>query len=368
MVTVNRSDLERKLTNITSALRSNSSFPLLGSNSQGQLSFWQDSYMPIWDGLVSEGEDEFKFSVDPSVFRNIVGGFKSKDIDLTVNKKGAVVLTSDKSNVTVPYFDGPYDEIPEKPVMEVSCCVGRDFLKALTKSKDFVSKTYENMSLTYTYLGNKYKSNDRYFISGAGAIYQYATTVPYSGTPLPEMVIPPEYAAVVERLFSAPTVQVGLSDRQQIVMYDGPTLISTRTADEAYPSALYDRVEAVGEMLFAASKKKLLESFRLALQTTKEDMVGISSVSEFENVEGRNGLELYVPNAVIEAELLVEVDIYKDFSRSYFSLPFLIKCLSSFEGDMMYVERLNSFNGAWRIGTGSEEFTILQPIQYDEPR
>ena len=363
MVTVDRSDLERKLTTITSALRSNSSFPLLGSNSQGQLSFWQDSYMPIWDGLASDGEDEFKFSVEPGTFRNLVGGFKSKEIDLTVNKKGAVVLVSDASKITVPYFDGPYDEIPDKPSMQVSCMVGRDFLKALTKSKDFVSKTFENMSLTYTYLGNRY--DEKYFISGAGAIYQYAITVPYSGTTLPEMVIPPEYAAVVERLFSNPTVQIGLSDRQQIVMYDGPTLISTRTADEAYPSALYDRVEATGTTLFTASKRKLLESFRLALQTTKEDMVGLSSRTQDTDV---TGLEVYIPNAVIEAELFVEADIEKEFSRSYFSLPFLIKCLSSFEEDTVYVECLNTFNGAWRIGTGTEEFTILQPIQYDEPR
>ena len=178
------------------------------------------------------------------------------------------------------------------------------------------------------------------------------------------MVIPPEYAAVVERLFSSPTVQIGLSDRQQIVMYDGPTLISTRTADETYPSALYDRVEADGEVLFTAPKRKLLDSFRLALQTTKEDMVGINSTSDFNG----NGIQLNIPNAIIEAELSLEVDVSTEFSRTFFSLPFLIKCLSSFEEDTVYVERLNTFNGAWRIGTGTEEFTILQPIQYDEPR
>ena len=124
------------------------------------------------------------------------------------------------------------------------------------------------MSLTYTYIGNKY--DERYFISGAGAIYQYAVTVPYSGTTLPEMVIPPEYAAVVERLFSNPTVQVGLSERQQVVMYDGPTLISTSMASETYPSALYDRVEAVGEQLFVASKKKLLESLIIVFICTSK--------------------------------------------------------------------------------------------------
>lgn len=365
MATVVRSDLERKLTTITSALRSNSSFPLLGANVQGQLSFWQDSFMPIWDGLASEGDDEFKFSVDPSTFRNLISGFKSKYIDLTTNKKGAIVIVSDGSKVTVPYFDGPYDEIPEKPPVQVSCTVGRDFLKALTKSKDFVSKTFENMSLTYTYLGNKY--DEKYFISGAGAIYQYAITVPYSGEALPEMVIPPEYAAVVERLFSAPNVQIGISERKQIIMYDGPTLISTRTADESYPSALYNRIEAEGELLFTATKRKLLDSFRLALQTTKEDMVGLSSGTQGSDIAGVSGLDAYIPNAIIEAELFVEADIEKEFSRTYFSLPFLIKCLSSFEEDLVYVERLDTFNGAWRIGTGTEEFTVLQPIQYNEP-
>jgi len=357
MVTVIRSDLERKLTTITSALTSNSSYPLLGANAQGQLSFWQDSYMPIWDGVQTEGDDEFTFSVDPSVFRTIVSGFKSVIIDIQVNTKGAVVITSGKSKVVVPYCDGPYDEIPESPKMEVSCTVGRDFLRALSKSKDFVAKTYENMGLTYCYLGNE---DGKFFISGAGSIYQYANKIPFSGETLSEIVMPPSYASVVSRLFSNTDIQIGLSNQQQLIMSDGPTLISTRISNEKYPSTIHTLAETEGELLFTANKSRLLETFRLANQTTKEDMVGISGTTE--------GLDIYIPKAVIEAELVIEdVEIVKEFTRTYFSLPFLIKCISAFEEETINVEILSQCNGAFRIGTGTEEFTVLQSIQYDEP-
>jgi len=360
VVIVNRSNLERKLSIITSALRSNSNFPLLGANIGGQLTFWQDSYMPIWDGIDSKGEDEFTFSVDSTVFRNIVNGFKTEDIDIGINAKKAVVVKSNQSKVIVPYLDGPYDEIPEKPLMQISCTVERDFLSALMKSKDFVSKTYENIGLTYSYLGHR---GGQFFISGAGSIYQYATSVPFSGETLPEIIMPPEYAAVVGRLFSNTTLQVGLSDRQQIIMMDGPTLISTRTVNATYPNTVYALADADGELLFVANKQKLLESLRLAVQTTKENMVGLSSIQDSD----LTGLDVYIPNAVIEAELFVEAEIINYFPCTYFSLPFLIKCISTFEGDTIYVERLNQFNGAFRIGTGTEEITVLQPIRYNEP-
>ena len=316
--------------------------------------------MPIWDGIDSEGEDEFTFSVDSSLLRNIVNGFKTEYIDIGINTKKAIVIKSDQSKITVPYLDGPYDEIPDKPLMQVSCTVERDFLRALMKSKDFVSKTYENMGLTYAYLGNK---DGQFFISGAGSIYQYAISVPFSGETLPAIIMPPEYAAVVGRLFSSTNLQVGLSERQQILMADGPTLIATRTANETYPNTVYAMADADGELLFVANKQKLLESLRLAVQTTKDDMVGISSRTD--GPSGVAGLDVYIPNAVIEAELFVEVDVVKDFSCTYFSLPFLIKCISTFEDDTIYVERLNKFNGAFRIGAGTQEITVLQPIRYN---
>lgn len=358
MVTVNRSELERKLSVITSALSSNSSFPLLGYNAKGRLMFWQDSYMPIWDGLDSEGDDQFSFSVDPSVFRTIVNGFKTSEVDLNVNSKNAVIVKSGKSKVTVPYVDGPFDEIPEAPVVESSCKVGRDFLRSLAKSKDFVSKTYEQMSTTCSYIGDK---DGQFFIAGAGPLYQYTNMVPYEGSAFPEAVIPPEYASIVPRLFSNESVQIGLSERGHLVMSDGPTIIYTRTVNEKYPPNFYELVKLDGDILFTANRRRLLESLRLAAQTTKEDMVGIGSV---------NGeLDLYIPNAIIEADLVIdEVKVVKDFSRTYFLLSFLIKCIATFESEMITIEYLPQCNGAFKIGnTDEKETTILQPIRYQEP-
>jgi len=357
MVTINRSDLEKKLSLIASSVPSTSSLPLLGSNKDGQLTIWQDSAMPIWDGVTSEGDDEFTFSVESNVLRNVITRFKSKSVDLKVNSKKSVVISSGKSRVVVPYCDGPFDEIPEAPYMQKSCMVGKDFLKSLSKAGEFVSKTYENLSLTYSYIGNR---DGQFFVAGSGSIYQYANLIPYDGEELPEMIVPPQYASIVPRLFSKDSVQIGLGERQQVVMSDGLTTIYTRSANESYPDTIYQSTEAKGELLFTANKRNLLEFLRLALVTTKEDMIGIGGI------EGN--LDLYVPNAVLEANLVMEdVYIVKDFPRTYFSLPFLIKCISSFDEDTVKVELLSQLNGAFRIGTEfTTEVAILQPIQYDE--
>ena len=119
--------------------------------------------------------------------------------------------------------------------------------------------------------------------------------------------------------------------------------------------------ESKGEILFTANRRKLLESLRLASQTTKDDMVGIGGFN--------NELELYIPNAIIEADLVVDdVTVVKDFPRTYFSLPFLIKCIVAFESENVNVECLPQYNGAFRIGNTEEaETTVLQPIRYQEP-
>ena len=359
MVEVNRSILERKLTTISSAPRSNSSFsPLLGQyTGKGQLMFWQDGYMPIWDSVDVAGEDEFTFSVDPSILHTIVSGFKSDVVDLKVNEKGSIIIQSGRSKVTVPFIDGPFDEIPEMPIVKTSCTVGRDFLYAVAKSKDFVSKTSENMSLTYTYIGNR---DGKFFITASGAIYQYAATVPFSGDILPELIVPADYASLALRLFPTEDVQMGVTDKQHLVMSADSTLISTRTWNEKYPSGMYQAIDMEGEVIFTANKRKILESLRLASQTTKENMIGLSGIQD--------ELDLYIPNATMEADLIVEdVKIVNEFPRTYFSLPFLIKCINTFDEDTINVEILSQGNGAFRIGTGNEEVTVLQPIQYDAP-
>ena len=83
------------------------------------------------------------------------------------------------------------------------------------------------MSLTYTYIGNR---DGKFFITASGAIYQYATTVPFSGEILPELIVPADYASLALRLFPTEDVQMGVTDKQHLVMYVDSTLISTRTS------------------------------------------------------------------------------------------------------------------------------------------
>ena len=362
MVTIGRVNFERKLNSINSVLSTTAKkYPLLGLVQDGTIKIWQDGDMPIWNEESIDTEENFSFSVLVPKLREIVGGFKGQSIDLVSDGRGAITVKSGRSRVSIPYVEGIYDEIPRPPTLEVKCTTNSDFLKFLSTSSEFIAKTYEQASLTYSYIGCV---SGNFFISGMNGFSSFTALVPFEGDTLPNVVVPSEFAIAASKLISGDDIEVGVSSNQNhIVIRDGDTTIYTPRVQQTYPERVYDLVNADGDMLFSVNRKLFLDHLKLALQTTDRDLIGIEP-----DLDPPGGIRLVVPRAVIDADLMVEdAKIYRGFDRIHFQLPFLIQSIGSFDSERINIEILPEFNDEIRISSDdSTAVTTVRPFYFSE--
>ena len=361
MVTVGRLGFERKLNAIASVLSNTSKkYPLLGSVQNGTICIWQDGDMPIWNTEKVDTNENFTFSVLITKLKEIIGGIKGPSIDLLSDGRGALTIKSGRSKVKIPYMEGLYNDIPSLPALEVRCSTGSEFLGFLSKSSNFVSKTYEQASLTYSYIGSK---DSRFLITGMNGFCSFNASIDYDGESLPDIVVPAEFSEAVAKLLGGGNnVEVGLSMNQgHVVMSNGDTTIYTPRIQQVYPTVVYDLVAYTGVPIFNVNRNSILEQLKLALQTTNRNLVGIEPDSE-------GGLKLNVPRATIDADLVIEdAEICSEFECTYFQLPFLIQCINTFTSERINMERLPNFNNEFRItNDDSTQSTTVRPHHYIE--
>jgi len=361
MVTVGRVGFERKLNAIASVLSNTSKkYPLLGSVQNGSIFIWQDGDMPIWNTEKVDTNENFTFSVLITKLKEIVGGFKGESVDLLSDGRGALTIKSGRSQVTIPYMEGLYNDIPSLPSLEMRCSTDSKFLDFLSKSSNFISKTFEQASLTYSYIGSK---DNQFLITGMNGFCSFTASIGYDGESLPDMVVPVEFSEAVAKLLGGGNdVEVGLSMNQgHVVMSNGITTIYTPRIQQKYPTVVYDLVSYTGVTIFDANRKSILDQLKLALQTTDRNLVGLEP-------DLGGGIKLNVPKSTIDADLVVEdATVCSDFECTYFQLPFLIQCINTFTSERIHMERLPDFNNEFRItDDDSTQSTTVRPYYYTE--
>jgi len=361
MVTVGRVGFERKLNSIASVLSNTSKkYPLLGLVQNGSIFIWQDGDMPIWNIEKVDTDENFTFSVLITKLKEIVGGFKGESVDLLSDGRGALIIKSGRSKVKVPYMEGLYNDIPSLPSLDISCSTDSKFLDFLSKSSNFISKTFEQASLTYSYIGSK---DNQFLITGMNGFCSFTASIQYDGDSLPDIVVPAEFSEAVARLLGGGNgVEIGLAMNQgHVIMSNGNTTIYTPRIPQTYPPVVYDLASHIGVPIFDADRKSMLEQLKLALQTTDRNLVGIEP-----DLDG--GLKLNVPRSTIDVDLVVEdAKIYSEFECTYFQLPFLIQCINTFTSERIHMERLPNFNYGFRItDDNSTQSTTLRPYHYTE--
>ena len=345
MVEMARVALERKLNAIASVISNTAKkSPVLGLVQGGKFRIYQDGEMPIWNVEDIETDENFIFSASISKFRDIVGAFKTSSINLVSDGKGSVSVKSGRSTVKIPYVAGIYDDIPESPELELKCVTDSTFLDFLDISKNFVSRTYEQASLTYSYIGIL---DHKFLITSMNGFCLFSATVPFEGEELPELIVPVEFIEAVARLLSgSETINIGLSSNQRhIVMSNESITIFTPRIQQKYPDKVHAYRVAIGTKLCEMDKKDTLDQLKLALQTTDQDLVGLTPMQD--------GLQVSVPRSNIDAELMIEgVKIVQPFDTIYFQLPFLIQCVDAFPSGLISFEALPSeSNNAIRISS-----------------
>ena len=356
MVTIPRAEFDRKLNSIASVLSPTAKkYPLLGLIQGGKFRLWQDGDMPIWNTSDIDTDENFSFSVLISDLRDIVNRFKTESVDLMSDERGSIVVKSGRSKVKIPYTEGIYDEIPDTPTLETKCVTDSNFLNYLSLSKDFIARTYEQASLTYSYIGS---SDGDFLISAMNGFSSFMATASFDGETLPDVVVPSEFANAVSRLLSSSdTVEVGLSySGNHVVMSNDVTTIYTPRIKQTYPNIVQDMSEGDGTTLFNVNKKSIVDQMKVALQTTNQDLVGI------EPLEDGTGLQLSIPRSNLEANLIVEdVNILQPFECSYFQLPFLIQTLDVFSSDRINIEILPKYNNIFRMS--SDDISTITTIR-----
>jgi len=361
MVTVGRVGFERKLNAIASVLSNTSKkYPLLGSVQNGTIFIWQDGDMPIWNTEKVDTNENFTFSVLITKLKEIVGGFKGESVDLLSDGRGALTIKSGRSQVTIPYMEGLYNDIPSLPSLEMKCSTDSKFLDLLSKSSNFISKTFEQASLTYSYIGSR---DNQFLITGMNGFCSFTASIEYDGESLPDMVVPVEFSEAVAKLLGGGNdVEVGLSMNQgHVVMSNGITTIYTPRIQQKYPTVVYDLVSYTGVTIFDANRKSILDQLKLALQTTDRNLVGLEP-------DLGGGIKLNVPKSTIDVDLVVEdATVCSEFECTYFQLPFLIQCINTFTSERIHMERLPDFNNEFRItDDDSTQSTTVRPYYYTE--
>lgn len=358
MITVDRKDFSTALKKIAAISRiTKRATPVMGEASEGSLLLWYSSFnISLWESLdVEEIDQELSFSCPVEILTSLVSSWSSDTVVLEAGEYQTLIVRSGRSNVTVPYYGGVFDEIEEVPDVVAVTELSGTILSYLEEAQKFTARTEDRPTLTCVLLQTT--PPDRIELIASDAFHFYHRI--FKGPVFEEsrLLIPNKNADFLKKLFGVgDTLSVGRADNDYI-LFRGPTSdVLSAVFNEEYPD-VGPILEDSGVELFVFRKEAL------------EEIVAIGGVlsdnAVLELTQEGDSIYAAFPRNVSESELyLDDVKMVKGLSKPiYIDITFLKSCLDVLDSEWLSFREMAS--GSIRlIGTDLNVATMLNVLRY----
>lgn len=360
MVVINRSELSKALSRAaTIARNSGNDSPIMGEVSSSVLYLWYSSFdVSIWEQVPVESDGELSFSCPVETFNNLVSSWTSETIRLETGENNTLIIKSGKSKVTVPYYEGVFDEMETLPDAEFLVKVEPPFLSYLVETEKFAAKTEEQPSLSCVLIETLF--DNRFSITAADAFHIYHRELEGESNILDDIriLIPIRNIITLSKLFSTrDSLTIARADNDYILFTNDSGLsVLCAVFNDKYPK-ISSIIEDIGTLLFNVSRDTFIEALSVGSVLSTNGIIQFS--------QSDDSIYVSFPKSTSDSEIFLEnVNIVEEIPDSiYLNITFLKHCLEIQKSPMLSFSLLN--NGAIRIVGDDPRFaTIVNVLRY----
>ena len=360
MITVDRKDITKALKKVASVARVTShEAPVMGEASEGSLRLWYSSFnLSIWESLdVEEIDEELTFSCPVETLTSLVSSWSSDTVTLESGDNNTLIIRSGRSNVTVPYYEGIFDDIEELPDTESVAELSGDILSNLEVAQRFTARTEDRPTLTCVLFQTTPPDRIEIIASDAFHFYHRVFTGPVNEGDSRQLLIPNKNADFLKKLFGVRDTLIMEQADNDYILFRGPTSdVLSAVFNEEYPD-VSSIIEDAGTELFTFRRDVLLDIISIG------DVLSDNAVLELTQ-EGDSVLASF-PRNVSESELyLDDVKMVLGLKKPiYLDITFLRQCLEVLDSERLSFSEMES--GSIRlVGDDPTVSTMMNVLRY----
>lgn len=329
MVTVDRRAFSNMLKRIAKVSRTTKQkSPLMGEVIGDTLYIWYSSFdFSVWDEIEVEGaEENFTFSSPIETFSNIVYEWSSETISLGPADNKAIIISSGRSRVTIPYYEGYFDEIENVPDQELLSTTNGILLEFLEISERFAAKTQDKPALTCTRL--TFDTLGGIDITACDSFRLFNKSIRTPVVQSAEFLIPSKNMAVAAKLFDIEDVlEFYKADNDYLLITNKKGLwVLLASFNEEYPN-VDNLISAKDSELFKFKKDNFEEILKVGGLLTQDDSLKFSQLDD--------SIFVSFSRSVSDSELFLEgAEIVEGIEDSIkLNINFLKECIDALSSD-----------------------------------